>query len=464
MPINLLAADTKNPVNLLAEDPQNLSMANTFIGELPKRALEFYPGTQENKDLIKDMLFTVAGGGGMKILGKGVGKGAGLLKKIFTSAGKSTTPYETEAAKTAQEYQAATEAAKVPKPGLYRSPVSDLENIEHQLGTHINAEAEHGARAANSIKNRVKDIESFWSDSYNKFENKIKDAKFQMPEQAMDNLSYDTDAIIARIKQGADPRKVIQIMEKEADNAENPFYKNLISKAPSAKDTNASEFLSKYRDFRDAMGGLKSDLKNENILSSQKEKISEAIKKGKNIENQIKETLNQGLGEHKPEYDWLMKGYSEQVFPLRSNPLVKAAKKGKMPDNIIKALRTNESGMDVLRGIVKQDSELLRNVVGQRYIAKPSAIYAPNELTREFLDEMPEFKNLLGKREEILQDTVKRKDISLKNKIEAENKLREIQQAKSKAIKKLMIGGAGAASTLGVPYGYGKISKLFTSD
>jgi hypothetical protein len=470
MPINLLADDTQEPVNLLADDNEDQGTVDTFIGRLPKNVPELRPGTPQNKELIENMMGAAIGGPGMKMIGAGIGKGANALKNMITSAGKGVEPYKNVAANAGQEYEAATAAAKVPKPGLYRNPMSDLEGIEHQLGTHINAEAEHGVRAAEGINSRVKSIEDFWSDSYKKLEDKIKDAKFHMPEQAMENLTYDSKAIMERIKQGADPKKVISIMEKEAANAKNPFYKQLIEKAPTSKDTNAGDFMAKYRDFRDTMGGLKSDLRNENILSAQKEKIREAIKKGKDMETQIKDTLHQGLGEHKPEFDWINKGYSEQVYPLRGNSLVNKVKpealggQGKIEDNLIKALRTNESGMGVLRDIVKQDPELLRNVVGQRYMAKPSSIHAPNELTREFLDEMPEFKNLLGKREEILENAVKRKDISLKNKIEAEAKLREIKNAKSKAKKNLWIGAGVGGSAIGIPYGYGKLSKLLMGD
>lgn len=456
------------------EENKDNSMVNTFLGKMPRRIKELETGTPENKEYIGNMINAFSGAPGIKMIqsgiGTGIGKGANILKNIIKSAGKNTFPYEDAAAKAAQEHQAAVLASKIPKPGIYKQPMSDLEKIENQIGLHINAEAEHGVNAAHGITSRIKNIEDFWSDSYKQFEKKIKDAKFNMPEKAIENLNYDTKSIMERIKKGADPKKVISIMEKEAENAKNPFYKQLIEKAPTSKDINAGDFLAKYRDFRDTMGGLKSDLRNENILSAQKEKIREAIKQGKEVETQIKDALHQGLGKHKSEFDWINKGYSEQVYPLRGNPLVNKVRpeavggEGKIEDNLIKALRTNESGMDVLREIVKQDPELLRNVVGQRYMAKPSSIHAPNELMREFLDEMPEFKNLLKKREEILKDTVKRKDISLKNKIEAENKLREIKQAKSKSTKKLLVGGAGAASIIGVPYGYGKISKIFTGD
>lgn len=441
-------------------DSQGRPMVETIIGRLPQDMPEFRPGTPESKKLLEEMINVGAGAPGIKMVGAAAGKGASILKNLVQSAFKSKAPYQEAATKAAQEYEAASQAAAPVKPGIYRTPMSELQDVESQIGKHINAEGEHGVRAAHAIKGRVGDIEKYWSDSYKQFEDKIKDAKFQMPETALSSLGYDMDAVMARLKQGADPKKVIQIMEKESANAENPFYKQLLSKAPTSKDTNAGDFLAKYRDFRDTMGGLKQDLKSERYGSIEKEKINEAIQKGKDMEGQIKDVLNQGLGEHKPEYDWLMKGYSEQVFPLRKNPLVRAAKQGKMPDNILKALRTDEPGMGVMRGIVKQDPELLRNVIGQRYMAKAGEIHAPNELAREYLDEMPEFKNLLSKREDVLKRTAERKDITLQQKIDAENKLNEITTAKSKAIKKLLIG----AGVVGAPYAGVKGTQMFTGD
>lgn len=439
-------------------------MVDTFLGKMPKHIPELTPGTPEFKDQIEDLIETFGGSPGMKVIGSGVIKGPGILKNIFQSAFKNEAPYEEAATKASQEYEEAKKASQVPKPGLYRTPMSELQDIEHQIGTHINAEAEHGIRAAHGIKSRVRDIEDFWSDAYKQIEDKIKDIKFQMPEQAKENLGFDTESIMSRLKQGADPKKVIQIMEKEKAADENPYLKNLLSKAPTSEDSNAIDFMAKHRDFKGAMGGLKADLKSKHYGSVEKGKIREAIQKGKEMEDQIKSVLDQGLGEFKPEYDWVMKGYSEQVHPLRENPVVKAAKKGKMSDNIIKDLRTNESGMDVLRGIVKQDPEILRNIVGQRYMAKPSSIHAPNELTREFLDEMPEFKNLLARREDALKRAAEREDITLKQKIDVENKLKEIKEAKAKNIKKLWMGGTGIGAAIGIPYGYGKISKVFAGD
>jgi hypothetical protein len=173
--------------------------------------------------------------------------------------------------------------------------------------------------------------------------------------------------------------------------------------------------------------------------------------------------LNEGLGEFKPEFDYINRGYAKEVFPLRKNPVVKAAKKGKLSGDIINSLRTNESGMPLLREVIKQDPELLRNVVGQRYLVNPSEVHNPNELMREYLDEMPQFKNLLETKENLLEKTAKRKDISLEQKINAEKELKEIKKAKSKSKNKLAYAGTTALIGGGFSYPLAKLSKTLLS-
>jgi len=189
--------------------------------------------------------------------------------------------------------------------------------------------------------------------------------------------------------------------------------------------------------------------------------------------------LREGLGEFKPEFDWINKGYAEQVFPLRKNPIVKAAQKGKLPKNIAESLRTNESGMPLMREIVRQDPELLRNVIGQRYKINPADVHHPDALMREYLDEMPQFKRLLQQKESILKKTAARKDISLKEKVRLEKQLSEIKAAKEKEISQMtkakkrakkkitkaaLIGGTTLGGAIGIPYGFNKIAKLFTGE
>jgi len=457
-------------------------IVNTFAGPMERHPKVFQPGSPENKAQLEDMIMSMAGvpgaGTGMTMVGRNIPgikealvgtknlavKGYDKLKNLVSSAKQDIAPFEQKAQQAGKAHELASIEAEGVKPGLYQTPANELQDIEHEIGKHINIEGAHDVRAATGISERAKSVEKFWGDAFKQFEEKVKDSKFNMPESAMGNLSYDMEEVMKRLQQGDDPKKVVQQMQKEAQN---PFYEELISNAPTSKDINAGDFLAKYRDFRDALGGLKQDLKSERYGSVEKKSIKKAIEKGKLMEADIKNALNEGLGEFKPEFDWLNKGYSEQVFPLRKNPVIKAAKKGKLSTNIMKDLRTNEPGMGFLRDMVKEDPELLRNIVGQRYKLKPGEVHSPDEIMREYLDKMPEFTNLISKKESALAKYAKRKDITLKEKMRAEKELKEIMESKAKAKSKLKkaawIGGTGALATIGLPMA-SKLGKTFTQD
>jgi hypothetical protein len=289
---------------------------------------------------------------------------------------------------------------------------------EDSIGHYLNKEAVHSVEAAPAINARVNSIENYWSDAYQRFVQKIKDAKFQMPDTAMQNLSYESmsptelvkaygnDAFEA-IKKG----KIDEFIKKqqEKDHPDNPYYKKLLDVAPTTKDIDASDFLLKRKAFRDELFRLKQKANSGKMSVLDEDKARDAIHEGNNIREQIDKTLEQGLGDYKEEFDKINEGYSKEVYPLRENPIVQGAKEGKLPDNIMKASRTNEPGMPLVRQIIKDDPNLLRNIIGQRYVAKPSELYQPNALMREYLNEDPNLQRLIQHRNEAnnLMDTAK---------------------------------------------------------
>jgi predicted RNase H-like nuclease (RuvC/YqgF family) len=236
-----------------------------------------------------------------------------------------------------------------------------------------------------------------------------------MPKTAMEKLDYDSMSPNQLIQTfGADAfealkkGKMDEFIQKQkvSDTKQaignNPYLHTLMEVAPTITDTNAADFLAKYKDFRDRTFRLSQRLRDPRVEEVEKQKMQEALTQARQMQIQMKEVLDAGLGEYKPEFERVNKGYSEQVYPLRNNPVVEKAHEGKLSDNIIKSLRTNEEGMPLVREIVKQDPELLRNVVGQRYFSSKAgreSIHKPNEMTREYLDEMPDLKQMLSQKQ-----------------------------------------------------------------
>src|ERR1043166_63890 len=151
---------------------------------------------------------------------------------------------------------------------LSQEHVQNAENmgndIDANIGQFLNQGAQHDVRAAQGLSNRVNSIEDYWNNAYKTFTNNIADANFQMPKTAMEKLDYDSmsptqliqtfggDAFEA-LKKG----KLDDFIKKQKANdlkqqqGNNPYLQTLTEVAPTITDTNAADFLAKYKDFRD---------------------------------------------------------------------------------------------------------------------------------------------------------------------------------------------------------------------
>jgi hypothetical protein len=88
--------------------------------------------------------------------------------------------------------------------------------------------------------------------------------------------------------------------------------------------------------------------------------------------------------------------WSKEIAPIQRNRIYNQIRFGELlPDNPIRSLRGSFEGNPELRDIIKNDPELVKRVIAQRYESKPSSIHNPNELTSSYLDKLPELKDLL---------------------------------------------------------------------
>lgn len=122
---------------------------------------------------------------------------------------------------------------------------------------------------------------------------------------------------------------------------------------------------------------------------------------------------------------------------------------GKLSKDMIEELSGNAEGQELLRNMVKQHPESLRNILGQAYKKNPMKLYGDNAMIREYLNELPEFEKLLQKKSSTLENAVKRQDISLKEKVKLEDELKKLRQIKKKNKNILYTG----AAVVGVPTG-----------
>ncbi len=432
-------------------------IVDTVLGKMQSNLPEYQTRTPENYNLINEM---IASGGlqgeimpGLKVIGNMLGRAGKLTTEPFRSA----KPFE----------QAAEQAGQTHEAVLGEEPAATekaaLSNAQDQLNQHLNIGGVHKTDVAYGLTNRVNSIENYWKDAYSNFKDKIKDLHVTMPDNVVKNYNVDMDTIREALKQPGGLEKVKA--GKVGTQISNPYLKDLMDIAPSSQETNASKFLEKYQDFKTKRFDLRQQMKTAST-HAERNQIKEALNQSQAIESAANKALEQGLGQHAPEFARVNEGYSTQIYPLRSNPIIRKSKIGKLPSNIVDAIGSNEPGMPLVRELVKQDPQLLRNVVGQRYAVNSEEVLNPHAGMREFTNEMPELNKLLQQHqtasqnvENALENYAKRKDISLKNKIQAEKELNEMKKSRSKA----RYIGSGVLGMIGVPYAGRKILGYLNS-
>jgi hypothetical protein len=382
-----------------------------------------------------------------KVTGKvtGFSEYGGLKRKIDELKNKSNLSKES-----AEESQLASENAMKEANELQSAP---------EISSYLNSGAAHNVRGAKSLEHRLNNIESYWKDSYKNLKSNLKTSNFQMED--LPKYKQDLNHAIANIKDLEIINGKLVIRSKPEVSHE---LQSIIDKAPTSKDIKADDFLTKYQDFRDARYDLLQRAKDAST-SIERKALFQAYEDSKPIEQTVKNALNDGLGKHRGEFERINNGYSTQIYPLRNNKVAKQALKGKLGPNAIEDLAGNGEGQELMREIVKQDPELLRNIIGQRYSANASKIHHLDENTAEYLSEMPELQRIMkenlqavkSKLEEVNKHKELRK-ISLKEKMNAENEAKELNKKLDlikkdfRALGKLGMWGVAGSTGLGGMY------------
>jgi hypothetical protein len=229
---------------------------------------------------------------------------------------------------------------------------------------------------------------------------------------------------------------------------------SVFDKAPTASDVTADQFLTKYQDFRDARYDLLKRAKKAET-AEERQALFKAYEESKPIEASVSKALQEGLGEHSAEFKRLNEGYSTQVYPLRGNKIIQKAIKGKLGPNALEDIVGSGKGEELLKDIIKQDPELLRNIIGQRYAKKPENLFEIDEHVAEFINEMPELKKIIAQQEQSMNTQIARlshqknmKTISLKKKMALEKETKTLKD-QLKIIKRDRIKIAKTAKTIG---------------
>ncbi len=431
---------------------------DTLFGKMPALSPQEAFKSIASPDNVNAMIDIGTGTPGMEMVGRAavpgiLSIGKSLIGKI-TPAFKNLAPYEKSAAEAQAAASQATDMQKLAKglrPGEIAEgePQTPVQAIEDQVGRQLKIDSPHKIRVAEALRNRISSVEDYWSGRYKNLMDNLKSSSFQMPEEAMKELNMND--IYKQIQEGGfEDVKAGKIGEQQS-----PYFTDLISRAPTSADTNAADFISKYKDFRNGIYNLRETAKSTGDEALRRQLFSD-VNKLKTMEDTAKNTLEKGLGEHLQDFKEINNGYSQQIFPLRSNAIVRNINKGgSMSDNIVNQLSNNKEGTDVLREMAKQDPEVVKSIIGQRYRISPGEVHNPNELMREYLDEAPDVKNLLKTKQDTLQEIAGNAKTSLEDKVKAESQLAKMRGSKKSAQKLIGKSAVYGLGGLGIGGIYG---------
>lgn len=332
------------------------------------------------------------------------------LKPVEEFKPSETSHIEQHEAAQEKAYQSEESVAKAKQ--YHEEAKRNAERSEETLGTHLNKEATHDVQMMAPLDKFVSEIEAKSSADYNKFHEELKEDKFQIPEEKMTELEKVNT-------------------EKMKDNK---YYQALIKLAPTAADTDAAIYFAKFRSFRDAFYKLKKSSKTHGIDAVDRLAMDDAIEALKPISAVVKDTLEKGLGtEYGERLEKINTHFKEKVVPLRSNKIIKSIRGGKgLPKNISDALRVPTPGNELIKAHIKQNPELLKNIIGQRYAATPKKVHKPNAVMQEYINSHPETKALIEQRNKSFEAVKEsKKNIETSEKIHAEQK-ENLKEAKGK--------------------------------
>ena len=422
-------------------------MPETFLGRMPRpeNVPEFKKDTPENKYLLEQMINNMAGMPGINEIGR-IGNLVKNAARTGMTAFKGLKPLEqsleetTESHAAKQEQEAAIkEQAKfdlgqsdyatmqnkldknkeelnsinqklevnLPKPEEYlldtpkemekrylnssqaeEKATKQAANVEKQIGEHLDTGASHDVRTAKIVKSKLKENKEDIQSEFKDLEKDYADKNITINnDEKIQALNNDLFQMVHEGKHES----------KEAMKLNDEIFRLSQMDAIPAKD-----YVSAYRSvngyMRDAYKKAYEPGINEEVRKQWLKRANEAETKL----GEMDKVLEQSLGkEDYAKFKATNSRWRTEVVPLYKNKLYhQIMNDERLPDNMIKELRGEGSGMDLLKNIIKNDPQALKHVVGQRYDVAPASVHAPDELMKEYTDLMPELKGLTQNKQE----------------------------------------------------------------
>ena len=158
------------------------------------------------------------------------------------------------------------------------------------------------------------------------------------------------------------------------------------------KSVSADHLLAMYRSTKSLASKAFRNSRKEGIDALDREKWEDQYK---TLTHKAEE-MDRLLEEHMPEQDYadLQKANSRwatEIAPLYKNKSYwKIKERAPLSSNMISEFSGNDSGKEILRNLVKENPDISRNVLGQRYAHAPEKLHQYDELSQEYINALPD--------------------------------------------------------------------------
>lgn len=296
---------------------------------------------------------------------------------------ESTLPIQ-NTVESGRNLQHATEA--------HQQALSQANGAEQAISTHLNKGAAHDVRVAADVDKVLGAEKKAIGDQFNQVEKSLADKKvvIENPQKAHEIMDELRDYF-----KKANPEELASLKGTS------------ITHLMSQKDDqvlSALDFMKAIRSIRAHSSDARKLAYSRGLNQADREAAMARYDYLDNVADKMSDILETHIGpEDATKLKEASKAWRERVVPLYKNRIYQNIHyKQQMPANIMNSLRGNDKGNMIIKEAIKSNPETLRNVVGQRFAAKPHELHQPGEITNEYLSKMPELQDLLGQHRQAL--------------------------------------------------------------
>lgn len=301
----------------------------------------------------------------------------------------------------------------------------DLANeAESGLSDYVESGALHDVRAARLLKDDLTKAYDKGSDKYEKVKSDVADQGIILP------VTKDAKQINNELSK--------LITEEKDTTLSSPKAKELLSELDNLNSQDvikASDYMSAIKSvngyMRDAYNKAFQPGINEDVRVHWKNQGDQAKEQLQKMNSILEKNIGkENFSNLKDANDY----WKKNIIPLYKEPTYwKIMQKEKMSENMASELRGGApgSGIDIIRNTAKNNPQVVKHIVGQRYDANAKSIHNPNELMNEYIQQDPILQKIISSRNEAHNSISEAKQ----HLSSAEEKYAQAQDAHSKALK-----------------------------